>query len=53
MKDASGNPTGLMLAEPNAVVLYSALAKGPKLPYEYQVKLKANPAARSGRPVPA
>ena len=53
VKDASGNPTGLMLAEPNAVVLYSALAKGPKLPYEYQVKLKANPAARSGLPVPA
>ena len=53
VKDASGNPTGLMLAEPNAVVLYSALAKGPKLPNEYQVKLKANPAARSGLPVPA
>lgn len=37
VKDSSGNPTGLFLAEPNALLLYSALAKGPKLPYEYQV----------------
>jgi predicted amidohydrolase YtcJ len=26
-----------MLAEPNALILYSPLAKGPKLPYEYQL----------------
>ena len=35
--DNSGNPTGLLLARPNATILYAALAKGPKLPYEYQV----------------
>ena len=37
VRDASGNPTGLLLAKPNALLLYSALSKGPKLPYEYQV----------------
>lgn len=37
VKDSRGEPTGLLLAEPNAMLLYSALAKGPKLPYEYQV----------------
>jgi len=37
VKNASGEPTGLLLAEPNALLLYSALAKGPKLPYEYQL----------------
>ena len=37
VKDSQGNPNGLFLAEPNALLLYSALAKGPKLPYEYQV----------------
>ncbi len=36
-RDASGNPTGLLLARPNAGILYSTLAKGPKLPPEYQV----------------
>ncbi len=36
-RDANGNPTGLLLAKPNANVLYATLAKGPKLPFEYQV----------------
>lgn len=36
-KDARGEPTGLILASPNALILYSTLAKGPKLPYEQQV----------------
>jgi predicted amidohydrolase YtcJ len=36
-KDSNGEPTGLLLAEPNAMILYAALAKGPKLPYEYQL----------------
>jgi predicted amidohydrolase YtcJ len=36
-RDASGNPTGLLLAKPNAGILYSTLAKGPKLPFDYQV----------------
>lgn len=36
-RDANGNPTGLLLAKPNAMILYSTLAKGPKLPFDYQV----------------
>ena len=35
--NSSGEPTGLLLASPNAMILYSALAKGPKLSYEHQV----------------
>ena len=34
---ASGKPTGLLLAKPNATILYATLAKGPKLPPEYQI----------------
>jgi predicted amidohydrolase YtcJ len=37
VRDAKGNPIGLLLAKPNANVLYATLAKGPKLPFEYQV----------------
>lgn len=37
MRDANGNPTGLLLAKPNANILYATLAKGPKLPFDYQV----------------
>ncbi|MET3966749.1 amidohydrolase [Bradyrhizobium sp. S3.9.1] len=37
VRDAKGNPTGLLLAKPNANILYATLAKGPKLPFEYQV----------------
>ncbi len=37
LRDASGEPTGLLLAKPNATILYSTLAKGPKLPPEYQL----------------
>jgi predicted amidohydrolase YtcJ len=37
VRDAKGNPTGLLLARPNANILYATLAKGPKLPLEYQV----------------
>src|SRR5258708_2018217 len=36
-RDTAGNPTGLLLAKPNAGILYSTLAKGPKLPPEYQL----------------
>ena len=36
-KDANGEPTGLILATPNAMILYSTLAKGPKFSYEHQV----------------
>jgi len=35
--DAGGEPTGLLLAQPNATILYATLAKGPKLPPEYQL----------------
>src|ERR1700761_3452712 len=37
VRDAQGNPTGLLLAKPNAAILYATLAKGPKLPLEYQL----------------
>ena len=37
VRDAGGNPTGLLLAKPNAGILYATLAKGPKLPFEYQL----------------
>ena len=37
VRDANGNPTGLLLAKPNATILYATLAKGPKLPFDYQV----------------
>ncbi|MDF9327409.1 amidohydrolase family protein, partial [Escherichia coli] len=36
-RDAKGHPTGLLLAKPNAGILYATLAKGPKLPFDYQV----------------
>ncbi|MGN7821527.1 amidohydrolase [Chitinophaga sp. 22536] len=36
-KNSKGEPTGLILASPNAMILYSTLAKGPKLSYEHQV----------------
>ncbi|RFB81120.1 amidohydrolase [Methylovirgula sp. 4M-Z18] len=37
VRDANGEPTGLLLANPNAGILYATLAKGPKLPFDYQV----------------
>ena len=36
-RDAYGNPTGMLIAKPNALILYSTLGKGPKLPFEYQL----------------
>lgn len=36
-RDAQGNPTGLLIARPNATILYATLAKGPKLPPEHQL----------------
>ncbi|WP_083854408.1 amidohydrolase, partial [Teichococcus cervicalis] len=32
-----GTPTGLLLAKPNATILYATLARGPKLPFDYQL----------------
>lgn len=37
LRDVAGNPTGMLLAKPNAAILYATLAKGPKLPFDYQV----------------
>jgi predicted amidohydrolase YtcJ len=37
VRDASGNPTGMLIARPNAMILYATLAKGPSLPRELQV----------------
>ena len=37
LRDARGEPTGLLLAKPNAAILYATLAKGPKLPFDYQL----------------
>jgi predicted amidohydrolase YtcJ len=36
-KDANGEPTGMIMATPNAMILYATLGKGPKLSYEHQV----------------
>jgi predicted amidohydrolase YtcJ len=36
-RDHNGNPTGLLIARPNATILYATLAKGPKLPPEHQL----------------
>src|SRR5204862_2241893 len=36
-RDRAGNPTGLLIARPNAMILYATLAKGPKLPLEHQL----------------
>jgi predicted amidohydrolase YtcJ len=36
-RDRHGNPTGLLIAKPNAMILYSTLAKGPRLSREDQI----------------
>lgn len=36
-RDSQGNPTGMLIARPNATILYATLAKGPKLSYEDQI----------------
>ena len=36
-RDKAGNPTGLLIARPNAMILYASLALGPRLPFEDQV----------------
>jgi predicted amidohydrolase YtcJ len=36
-RDSRGNPTGLLVAKPNANILYSTLAKGPKLSRQDQL----------------
>ena len=36
-RDSRGRPTGLLIAKPSALILYSTLARGPTLPLEDQV----------------
>jgi len=36
-RDRAGNPTGLLVANPNAWILYKTLSLGPKLPPEHQM----------------
>ena len=36
-RDKQGNPTGMLIARPNAGILYSTLARGPVLPFEDQL----------------
>src|SRR5438874_7524032 len=36
-RDRAGNPTGVLIARPNASLLYATLGKGPKLPDEQQM----------------
>jgi predicted amidohydrolase YtcJ len=36
-RDKNGEPTGMLIAKPNAFILYSTLAKGPKLSLEDQM----------------
>lgn len=36
-RDRSGTPTGMLVAQPNALILYSTLAKGPVLSFEDQL----------------
>lgn len=36
-RDARGNPTGMLIARPNAMILYATLAKGPTLPLSHQI----------------
>lgn len=37
VRDALGNPTGLLIARPNALILYATLAKGPGLSFDDQL----------------
>lgn len=36
-RDRRGNPSGMLIAEPSALILYSTLAKGPSLSFEDQI----------------
>src|SRR6266446_5325231 len=36
-RDKAGNPTGVLIAKPNAMILYATLAKGPRLQGEDQI----------------
>ncbi|MEO1657772.1 MAG: amidohydrolase [Pseudomonadota bacterium] len=36
-RDSKGEPTGLLIARPSALILYSTLGQGPKLPIDEQI----------------
>jgi len=36
-RDKHGHPTGLLIAEPNALILYASIARGPKLAFADQL----------------
>jgi predicted amidohydrolase YtcJ len=36
-RDKKGNPTGMLIARPNATILYATLARGPKLSFQDQM----------------
>ena len=36
-RDANGEPTGILIARPSALILYSTLARGPTLPFADQL----------------
>lgn len=36
-RDKAGNPNGLLIAKPNALILYASLAMGPKLGFDDQI----------------
>ena len=46
-RDKQGNPTGLLIARPNAMILYATLAKGPKLSHARPDELDAPVYART------
>ena len=46
IRDKAGNPTGMLVARPNATILYATLAKGPKLPVGIPIQL--DPAFHAG-----
>ena len=37
VRDASGQPTGMLIAEPNAFILYSTIGRAPKLSFDDQL----------------
>ena len=46
----AGNPTGLLIAQPNALILYTTLAQGPKLGARRSAQLHAPLHARAEPP---
>lgn len=47
-KDSNGNPTGMLIAKPNANILYTTIAQGPKLSLEDQINSSRQRRANRG-----